>query len=184
MRFCPFLITFSAAVSASAATITVPAPRFADTESATGAVLRAAAVHAPAHVVIDAACFNAGTNAFEIRLATDPDVRCETLDFAFGFDNGRLYARGAAVASLTNLPAVLPSGAFSFRLKVDFAEPDIAAAPVAVSVTPGFEALVPLVRAAHPARWRGVRALSRRTAGLRPAVATSVTDLYFYIRIR
>ena len=182
MKFLALLLF--AATAASAATITVPAPQFADTESATGAVLRAAAPQTLSRFTLDASCHNLATNAFELRLGTAPEVDGGTVQLVFGFDNGAWYTAGNDPASFVSATNAVPSGAFDLKIVVTFKNND---APAAVSVLAGgvrVPCLESVIAAARPKFWRGVRAVSCRTDGPQPVVTSAAENLGLKVIIR
>ena len=184
MSFGPFLLAVCAAMSASAATLTVPAPQFADTESATGAVLRATAPQTLSRFVLDASCCNLATNAFELRFGTAPEVDGGTVQLVLGFDNGAWYTAGNNPSSLVQTTNAAPSGAFALKIAVTFKNNDT---PAAVSVLAGgvrVPCLESAIAAVRPKLWCGVKAVSCRTDGPQPVVTSATENLGLKVIIR
>ena len=173
-----------AAASVSAATLTVPAPTFADTESATGAVLRATAPRALSRFTLDAACRNLATNAFELRFGAASEVDGDTLRLVIGFDNGAWYASGADPASLAQTTNAAPSGAFALKIAVTFNNDDSFAAISALANGAHVPCLEAAIAATDPKAWRGIKAVSCRTDGPQPVVTSAAENLGLKVIIR
>ena len=171
-------------LASTALALTVPPPEFADTESATGAVLRAAAPQTLSRFTLDASCCNLATNAFELRFGTAPEVDGGTVQLVLGFDNGVWYTAGNDPASFVSATNTVPSGAFDLKIAVTFNNDDT---PAAVSVLAGgvrVPCLESAIAAVRPKLWRGVKAVSCRTDGPQPVVTSAAENLGLKVIIR
>ena len=184
MRIQVAILAAFAAASVSAATLAVPAPTFADTESATGAVLRATAPRTLSRFTLDAACRNLATNAFELRFGAASDVTAANTDLVLGFDNGFWFTRGNAAASFVTATNAAPSGAFALKIAVTFNNDDSFAAVSALANGAHVPCLEAAIAATDPKAWRGVKAVSCRTDEPQPVVTSAAENLGLKVIIR